>query len=202
MTSLSKITHRDAGDKLVHVMIEADAEAQDAAFVPFTFSSSVIEGVARRGDAATLTLLSGRKIPVAMSFDALCEKIYRSDFREPDIDLRTVTGLAAAPADIVIRAPLRITLDGLVMEFTFKEKEIVTFSPHQRGMFSKTGEAVTLQFNEAAQTRFKRKSDLVLDMPYRDYQKFLAEARATGKSTLDLCAIFAKNPQRYGFKGK
>src|SRR5580658_8320037 len=78
------------GDRRIRVLIE-----EFKGFAPTTFSETEVERVVGLGEEhSALVLRSGVKIPVALSFEQLEQKIYEPDFHTdgPVLDLRTVTG--------------------------------------------------------------------------------------------------------------
>ena len=82
------------GDRRIRVLIE-----EFKGFAPTTFSETEVERVVGLGEEhSALVLRSGVKIPVALSFEQLEQKIYEPDFHTdgPVLDLRTVTGEVAA----------------------------------------------------------------------------------------------------------
>lgn len=85
-----------SGDRLIRAMVE-DGDV----FSPTTFSETEVERVMGHGvDQSALVLRSGSKIPVALSYEDLEQKIYSPNIRTDDssvLDLRTVTGEAAKP---------------------------------------------------------------------------------------------------------
>jgi hypothetical protein len=87
---------RNQGDRLIRAMV-ADGDV----FAAATFSETEVESVMQRGaDQSVLVLRSGAKIPVALSYEDLEQKIYSPNVRTDDssvLDLRAVTGEAAKP---------------------------------------------------------------------------------------------------------
>jgi hypothetical protein len=83
------------GDRLIRALI-----AEGKGFYPTTFSETEVERVMGIGeDRSFLVLRSGVKIPVALSYEQLEQKIYQPDFKNDGtvLDLRAVTGEAAKP---------------------------------------------------------------------------------------------------------
>jgi len=94
-SSIAKEFSSSHGDRLIRVLI-----AEGKGFDPTTFSETEVERVMGIGeDRSALVLRSGVKIPVALSYEQLEQKIYERDFRTdgPVLDLRDVTGEAAKP---------------------------------------------------------------------------------------------------------
>jgi len=84
------------GDRLIRALI-----AEGKEFGPTTFSEAEVERVMGIGDErSALVLRSGVKIPVALSYAQLEQKIYQPDFKNDGslLDLRNVTGEAAKPS--------------------------------------------------------------------------------------------------------
>src|SRR5690242_18452323 len=92
----SAITTR-SGERLIRVMIDQKGQG----FHGLTFPDTEIQGVAELADKrSAIVLRSGVEIPVAVTYEALEQKIYRPDLRVGEdalLDLRDVTGEAAQP---------------------------------------------------------------------------------------------------------
>jgi hypothetical protein len=87
------------GDRLIRALI-----AEGEGFSATTFSENEVERVMEIEERSALVLRSGVKIPVALSYEQLEQKIYQPDFKNDGtvLDLRAVTGEAArlkAPAN-------------------------------------------------------------------------------------------------------
>ena len=83
------------GDRLIRALI-----AEGKEFNATTFSENEVERVMEIDEnSSALVLRSGSKIPVALSYEQLEQKIYQPDFKndDPVLDLRAVTGEAAKP---------------------------------------------------------------------------------------------------------
>ena len=94
-STIAKELSRGHGDRLIRALI-----AEGKGFNATTFSESEVERVMEIDeDRSALVLRSGGKIPVALSYEQLEQKIYAPDFRTdgPVLDLRDVTGDAAKP---------------------------------------------------------------------------------------------------------
>ena len=86
-----------SGDRLIRALM---AEDKGSGFYAMTFPETEVQGVAQVGqDRSALVLRSGVKIPVALSYEDLEQKIFTPNFRTYDgvLDLRDVTGEAARP---------------------------------------------------------------------------------------------------------
>jgi hypothetical protein len=87
---------RSSEARLIRAMV-ADGDN----FAPTTFSETEVERVMGLGEnRSALVLGSGLKIPVALSYEALEQKIYSPNIRTDDssvLDLRDVTGEPAQP---------------------------------------------------------------------------------------------------------
>lgn len=188
---------RDAGERLVRAWV-LDEEGE--AFRLFSFAITAIDGVMELGEKrSALVLRSGMKIPVALSHEELEQKIYTHDFREPVLDLRNLTGAVAGRLEIKISALLRKSGGKEYAVCDFTEKEILAVEVSEKGMFSKTGKAVTFKFNQTAGKPYGDAGH-ILDMPYVDYKALLAAAKNEGLGTLDLCRVFREHPEKYGYK--
>ena len=94
-SSIAKEFSSSHGDRLIRAMV-----ADGGVFLPKTFPEAEVEGVMGLShDKSALVLHSGVKIPVALSYEQLEQKIYERDFRTdgPVLELRNVTGEAAKP---------------------------------------------------------------------------------------------------------
>ncbi len=92
-SSIAKELSSGHGDRRLRVLI-----AEGTGFSATTFSEGQIERVMDIGEErSALVLRSGAKIPVALSYEQLEQKIYEPDFRTdgPVLDLRDVTGCVA-----------------------------------------------------------------------------------------------------------
>jgi len=85
-------------ERLIRALIQ---DENDKGFYAATFQKTEIEIVISNGkEGSALVLRSGAKIPVALTYEELEQKIYRPDLRANDdavLDLRDVTGEAAQP---------------------------------------------------------------------------------------------------------
>ena len=93
----NSLSVRVSDDRLIRAWV-----ADGKVFYPLTFPETEVVGVAGSGqeDRSTLVLRSGVKIPVALPYEELEQKIYQPNFRRDDnqvLDLRDVTGEAATP---------------------------------------------------------------------------------------------------------
>jgi hypothetical protein len=82
------------GERCIRVLIE-----EGKGFAPTAFSETEVERVVGIGEErSALVLRSGVKIPVALSFEQLEQKIYERNFRTDSavLDLRDVTGCVAS----------------------------------------------------------------------------------------------------------
>jgi hypothetical protein len=88
-----------SGDRLIRVSLPAEG---GNGFCSFTFPETEAVGVmsSNQQDRSALVLRSGMKIPVALKYEDLEQKIYLPNFRTdgPVLDLRNVTGEAAKPS--------------------------------------------------------------------------------------------------------
>jgi hypothetical protein len=94
-SSIAKDLFTSHGERRIRVLI-----AEGKGFGATTFSEAEIERVMEIGeDRSAIVLRSGIKIPVALSYEQLEQKIYQPDFKNdgPVLDLRNVTGEAAKP---------------------------------------------------------------------------------------------------------
>jgi len=94
-SSIAKELSSSHSDRLIRAMV-----ADGGVFLPKTFPETEVEGVmGLADDKSALVLRSGVKIPVALSYEQLEQKIYQPDFKndDPVLDLRAVTGEAAKP---------------------------------------------------------------------------------------------------------
>jgi hypothetical protein len=95
LLSIKKELSSGHGGRLIRVLI-----ADGKGFDPTTFSEAEVERVTGIGEErSALVLRSGVKIPVALSYEQLEQKIYQPDFKNdgPVLDLRNVTGEVAKP---------------------------------------------------------------------------------------------------------
>jgi hypothetical protein len=89
---------RSSGDRLIRVSV---ANPKGLGFHSSTFSEAEIQSVDSIDEAlSALVLRSGVKIPVALSYEQLEQKIYQPDFKNDGtvLDLRAATGEAAKPS--------------------------------------------------------------------------------------------------------
>jgi hypothetical protein len=194
-----RIFSRDAGDRLVRAWV---LDEDGVTFHPFSFPAAAVDGVMGLGEKrSALVLRSGMKIPVALSYEELEKKIYTSDFREPLLDLRDVTGKAADTLQLKIRAFLRQADSNNVVTYDFPEVSVVSIEAIETSR-SKSGKAVRISFNAAAKNYPFGDKSAILDMPYDDYTVFLAAAKEQGLDTLNLCKPFKDNPQKFGLSPK
>jgi hypothetical protein len=94
-SSIAKELSSSHSDRLIRAMV-----ADGGVFLPKTFPETEVEGVmGLADDKSALVLRSGVKIPVALSYEQLEQKIYQPHFKndDPVLDLRNVTGEAAKP---------------------------------------------------------------------------------------------------------
>lgn len=94
-STIAKELSSSHGDRLIRALI-----AEGKGFLPATFSEIEVERVMGIGkQRSALVLRSGVKIPVALSYEQLEQKIYQPDFKNDGtmLDLRAVTGEAAKP---------------------------------------------------------------------------------------------------------
>jgi hypothetical protein len=123
--------------------------ADGGIFLPKTFPETEVEGVmGLADDKSALVLRSGVKIPVALSYEQLEQKIYQPDFKndDPVLDLRNVTGKAAkpkAPANTnQAPAPGDKMPDGTVFAGISPDTNKPMYAPP-------TDASLTMKFNEA-----------------------------------------------------
>lgn len=96
-STIAKELSSSHGDRLIRALI-----AEGKRFDPATFSETEVERVMGIGkQRSALVLRSGVKIPVALSYEQLEQKIYQPDFKNDGnvLDLRAVTGEAAKPSE-------------------------------------------------------------------------------------------------------
>src|SRR5260370_42273506 len=96
-TAKLAFTPRPLEGRLIRAMV---ADEKGNSFLPTTFPETQVERVMGLGeDRSALVLRSGVKIPVALSYEQLEQKIYQPNFRNdgPALDLRDVTGEATKP---------------------------------------------------------------------------------------------------------
>jgi hypothetical protein len=197
----SGIFSRDAGDRIVRAWV---LDEVGAAFLPLSFSIAAVDSVMGLGEKrSTLVLRSGMKIPVALSYEELERKIYTPDFREPVLDLRSVTGNAAISLHLKMRTFLRKENTNSVITYDLMETDIARAEHYETGR-SKSGKSIKIKFNTAAQNPpfLGTDSEALLDMPIDDFKYLCAKAKNSGLSFLDLCQVFKDNPQKYGLNPK
>ncbi|MBI3441973.1 MAG: hypothetical protein HY052_09295 [Proteobacteria bacterium] len=183
-----------------------------------SFKASVIDHVMQVNDAVSaLVLKSNLTIPVAHPFQKLREMIYDPDLSAGQcLDLTPVTGLvvkdALVPAltdevklsgefnqsaSLMINAILRKPGTNEVINCSFSAAAVSSYEPLVTNR-TKSGSAVAIHFNAAVRDPFGT-GKANLDMPYDDFIALLANAKNKGSTTLDLCAMFVANPDKYGF---
>jgi len=136
------------GDRLIRVMV-----ADGNVFSPATFSQAEVEFVMGHSDekSSAIVLRSGVKIPVALSYEELEQKLYSPSFRTDDsvLDLRAVTGEAAKPkAANANEAPAEPKVGDKMPDGTI----YAGISPDtSKPMYATSGDAssLTMKFNEA-----------------------------------------------------
>jgi len=191
------------------------ASADAARFYRMRFPLSAIEGVIDIDErSSALRLHSGVVVTVALPASALERLIDQRDFRSPDLDLCAATGEAAreilAPklaerplpltqtTPLIIRALMRYPGSSSTVEYTFSEDAIELIS-QDTASGTKSGYMLTLKFNTRAKKCPFSHDGGRLDMPRRDYEALVKEAKENGDRILDLHQIFKDNPKKYGY---
>jgi hypothetical protein len=137
------------GERLIEAMEKND---NGKGYSPVIFSISLVERVkALKENISVLILVSGFKIPVALPYAALKQKIYRPDFKTDDaeiLDLTGVTGKAAIICEAENLKPGDLAADGSIYLGLYGDKD--WFVADRDVKESNGRENLVMKFNQAA----------------------------------------------------
>lgn len=195
----------------------ARAANEDGEQKRISFPASNIDHIQERTeDTSTIVMKSGLRISVALAMDALYEKLYRPDFRQGDLldltrlclddeDLAQKKGAKKTfnqnAGPLIITAQLRKPETNSVANVTFSEDDVRHYNVENETR-AKCRQSVRIYFNATMQKKLPfsdmTKEYVMIDMPNDDFLAALQSAKANGTGKLDLCAMFAANPRKYG----
>lgn len=208
-----KILSVDQPEMLIEAFVpEKNNPAQ---FHRVAFKTSAIEYLMEINDRVSCVVLKNSlTIPVALSFRELKRAIHEPDFKTgTSLDFTLITGKAVAGIQMpqladafnaannekgtLIRAVLRKWSSNEFVTYDFNESSIASLKPMET-IRSRSGHALVVKFNTAADSGPFNDGEAILDMPKDDFINLLAAARGNGFNILDLCAVFASDQKKYG----
>jgi hypothetical protein len=164
-------------------------------------------------EVSALVLKNSITIPVALPYKKLEQMVYAPDFRTGDtLDLKPFTGetvkdvLVPSLADefnaksgLRISVMLRKLSSTSTIPFDFYESDIAQYIS-SNGTKAKEGLSVKIVFNSSVKKLPFGENKAFIDMSYEDFMREFSAAKAAGQAKLDLIALFAAHPQKYGYK--